>query len=103
MIVVVLVCLASLILIPMSALRGLGYRGLYLAFALVAFVAGFLMLSLPGGVGLDAPPAVELRGTEAVDAFAPSVGIWLVATGLGFVLAAWLFRERPSRPGNSAR
>ena len=90
---VVIACLASLIVIAMLAARGVGYRGLYLAFALATLGSGFLMLSLPGGVGLDAPPAIELRGTEVVEAFAPSVGIWLVVTGLGFVLAAWLFRE----------
>ena len=97
--IVVLACAASLILIPMLARRGRGYRGLYFALALMAFVAGFLTMSLPGGVGRDAPPAIELRGTEAVDAVAPSVGIWMVVTGVGCVLAAYLVRSRPENSG----
>jgi len=92
-VLLVVACLASLIVIAMLVARGAGYRGLYVALALATLCSGGLVMSLPGGVGRDAPPAIEIRGSETVEGFAPSIGIWLFVTGVGFVLAACLFRE----------
>jgi hypothetical protein len=90
-----LACLASLVLIPWLAMRGLGYRGVYLAGTVAALLFGFFVLSIPTGVRPGAPEA-EQRGAEIMDAYGPSVGGWLVVTGVGFVLGACLFRQ-PSK------
>jgi len=91
-----LACLGSLILIPWLAVRGEGYRGVYVGGALVALLFGFFVLSMPSGVPPGASQAV-VRGAEVMDQYSPAVGGWLVVTAVGFLLGACLFRSKLGR------
>ena len=89
-------CLGSLIVIPWLAVRGAGYRGVYLGGAIAALLFGFFVLSLPSGVPPGSSQAA-VRGAEVMDEYAPAVGGWFVVTAVGFLLAACLFRSKLGR------
>jgi hypothetical protein len=91
-----LVSVTVLIVIPLLAWQGRGYRGLYLAVAFIVLLLTVVTFSLPG-VPIDPnASAAEIAGGEFVDMYATSVGGCLIATTIGAILGACLYR-RPSQ------
>jgi len=99
-----LACVASLILAPLAAVKGLGYRGVYFGGAVLALFLGFFFLSM--AVATTPPPATEAEvlGAELLDAVLPSLGGWLIVTAVACVIGACMFRRKAqARTADAAR
>lgn len=94
----ILLSILSLVAIPTAAFHGRGYRGMYIAVALATGILGFIVLSMPVGVPTGATLA-EIRGAEALDTYAPSIGGWFIVTAFASTVAAALFRPRKESNG----
>jgi len=90
---IILTMLASVTVLPLLAVKGNGYRGVYFALALAAIVFGFVAFSMVGPPSASASET-ELRGRQVVNAYFPSIGLWLWATAFGAALAGLLWKPR---------
>lgn len=95
----VLLCLVNLFVLPMLALRGVGFRGLYFAVALSAVAIGVLTVITTGtaasAVG-SSDPATQ-AGAEFLTAYGFQFAGWAFVTAFAATLAACLYRQARAR------
>lgn len=95
----VLLCLASLIVVPWLAVKGITYRGVYIAGSLLVGAGGWFVLGLPGVDTLTATStSSEIVGAQFITNYGPSVGGWMIVTAFACLVAAALYRRRTSTP-----
>jgi len=101
-----LMCFLSLVGVPWMAARGVGYRGLYVAGALIGAVVGFVVFGMADARPVNQSPE-QLAGAAFMNAYFPAVGLWLWVTAFAMLIGAAIYRQpsgaqRPDRAGNSA-
>ncbi len=101
---IVLACIGVLVVFPILASQGKGYRGLYFGMAVLALVAGFVTFSI---TPTDRQVAMvtttsEKRGAEFMSDHFPNLGGLLVASALGLFVGGLIYRSSTaSRAANA--
>ena len=85
--------LASFVVVIIAAAKGIGYRGAYVAAAVVAILLAVVTFASTGAVDPTAPET-EQRGAAALNTYGPAIGGWFLITGVGFLVGAMAFRPR---------
>jgi len=87
----------ALFIIPIAAaLKGEGYRGVYVALALVAGLVGFLFM-ISTGVPAASDDQASLEGAKFLKDYGFAIAGTCYATAFGCVLATALYRKPTTR------
>lgn len=95
-----LIGVAALVLIPVMAAKGSGYRGAYLGFAILMFIAALFVATI--FVGAEAPagtPDSTVRGIKAMNDIGPGLTMALAGMGLGCLMGAAFWRPGGAKAG----
>ena len=85
--------LASFVVVIIAAAKGIGYRGAYVAAAVVAIALAVITFASTGAVDANAPEA-ERVGAVVLNTYGPAIGGWCLVTGVGLLVGALAFRPR---------
>lgn len=89
-------CLVSLVGLPVLAFKGVGFRGVYVAVALPAITIGILAVMTTGTAAsaVTSTDAATQAGAEFLTVYGFAFAGWAFVTGFGAILGACLYRSK---------